>query len=382
MMKSPEPVVDENKYSQLSCPKPSCPLFNQPGQGNIGHRAWSGKNKDIEWLRCGVCKTEFSERRGTLMEKTKLPEETVQRLLKCQRWGVCDEGTADICDVDLKTVRRFQTVAGRRAEEHHQQAVRELDVAGVQLDEMHSKLRRQRAVWVLSALAIGSQFILWVVCGQRSPDNAARLVAQVVARLRCLPLFLTDGWKVYKQALLRVLGRVTRPRRRGSRGRHPKPRLVAPPDLFYGQVVKVRNSAGRLIQVSTRVIFGGPRRFFQQLARRGLGTKIQTAFQERWYATVRGWSAPLRRRSRCLLLSFSRHQARLWLLVDLYNFLIPHRRLRQSGRAATPAMAIGLADHVWSYRDYIWRPIHPDPLARAAIQRRVADLLIPALEVT
>jgi hypothetical protein len=46
-------------------------------------------------------------------------------------------------------------------------------------------------VWVLSALAIGSQFILWVVCGQRSPDNAARLVAQVVARRRCLPLFLT-----------------------------------------------------------------------------------------------------------------------------------------------------------------------------------------------
>jgi hypothetical protein len=80
MMKSPEPVVDENKYSQLSCPKPSCPLFNQPGQGNIGHRAWSGKNKDIEWLRCGVCKTGFSERRGTLMEKTKLPEETVHRL--------------------------------------------------------------------------------------------------------------------------------------------------------------------------------------------------------------------------------------------------------------------------------------------------------------
>ena len=46
--------------------------------------------------------------RGTLMEATKLPEETVERLLKCQRWGVCDAGTADICGVDIKTVHRFQ----------------------------------------------------------------------------------------------------------------------------------------------------------------------------------------------------------------------------------------------------------------------------------
>lgn len=235
---------------------------------------------------------------------------------------------------------------------------------------------------MLSALAQGSQFLLWIVVGQRRPGTAARLIAQVVARVRHLPMFLTDSWKVYKQALLRVLGQVYRPRRRGSKGRHPKPRLVAPPGLFYGQVVKVRNRAGRLIKVTTRVIFGGPRRFFQQLRARGLGHKIQTAFQERWYATLRGLSAPLRRRSRCLLLSFSRHQARLWLLVDLYNFLMPHRRLRQSGRAATPAMAIGLTDHLWSYHDYIWHPIHPDPVARAAIDRQVADLLIPAVEVT
>jgi len=45
------------------------------------------------------------------MEGSKRPEETVERLLKCQRWGVCDAGTADICGVDIKTVHRFQHVA-------------------------------------------------------------------------------------------------------------------------------------------------------------------------------------------------------------------------------------------------------------------------------
>ncbi|MCS6806505.1 MAG: hypothetical protein RMM98_15780 [Acidobacteriota bacterium] len=380
-MNMPEPAPDQ--YNWLGCPNPMCRLFNQPGQGNIRHRAWSGKHKDLEWVKCQVCKTEFSERRGTLMDKTKLPEETVERLLRCQRWGGCDEGTADIGQVDPKTVRRFQRVSAARAQEHHEQVVREVEVAGVQRDEMHSKLRRHRAAWIFSALAMSSQFILWVVCGPRSPETAAHLIAQVVARLKSVPLFLTDGWKVYKPALLHVLERVYRRRRRGSRGRHPKPRLVAPENLFYGPVVKVRNQAGRVVKVTTRVVFGGPRRFFQELARRGLGTKIQIAFQERWYATVCGLCAPLRRR-RCLLLCWSRHQARLWLLVDLYNFLMPHRRLRQAGRPCAPAMALGLADHVWSYRDYIWRPIHlhPDPQARAAMQRRAADWLIPASEVT
>jgi hypothetical protein len=41
------------------------------------------------------------------MAQSKLPIETVERLLKCQRWGVCDAGTTDICAVDLKTVHRF-----------------------------------------------------------------------------------------------------------------------------------------------------------------------------------------------------------------------------------------------------------------------------------
>jgi hypothetical protein len=42
-----------------------------------------------------------------------LPEATVERLLKCQRWDVCDEGTADICAVALKTVHHFQWVAAQ-----------------------------------------------------------------------------------------------------------------------------------------------------------------------------------------------------------------------------------------------------------------------------
>jgi IS1 family transposase/transposase-like protein len=368
------------RYTRFSCPNPHCAQCNRSGTGHIAHRAWTGKARHIERLRCTLCHREFSEREGTLMARSKLPETTVIQLLKCQRWGVCDEGTADICAVDLKTVHRFQRVAAHRAHTHHQQAVQQVDVTGVQMDEAHSKLRRRRAEWIHTALAMGSWFLLWVDFGPRTQDTAATLIAQVVARVQTLPLFLTDGWKAYPAALLQVVGVVYRRRRRGNVGRKPKPRLVAPKDLFYAQVVKVRDKTGHVVEVSRRVVFGGPRRFGKQLRLRQLGETIQTAFMERWYGTLRGRVAPLRRRTRCVSWIATRHRGRIWLLVSLYNFVMPHKSLRQGRTRRTPAMAIGLTDHVWSYQEYIWLPVHTDPVLTQQMDERIARLLTPALQ--
>ena len=368
------------QYPPLSCPNPACARFNRPGAGNIAHRAWTGKHQQIERLRCTACAREFSAREGTLMARSKLSEATVERLLKCQRWGVYDAGTADICGVDIKTVHRFQQHAALRAQEHHAQVTRGLQVEGVQLDEMHSKLRRRRVEWLHTAIAMGSLFVLWVQWGPRTQETAATLIAQVVARLHRLPVWLSDGWKAYPAALLQVLGRVGQRRRRGRRGPHPKPCLVPPQDLFYGQVVKVRNRRGKFVRVVSRVVYGGPRRFVLEMARRGLRPSIQTAFMERWYGTLRGLCAPLRRRTRCSSASPRRHRARVWLVVDLYNFVLPHKSLRQQGQPRTPAMAIGVAGRVWSYRDYLWYPVHPDPPGHQLMQQRVKELVTPALE--
>ena len=368
------------RYTPFSCPNPHCARFNRPGEGNITHRSWTGRHKHIERLRCTACGREFSEREGTLMAGSKLPEDTVIRLVQCQRWGVCDEGTADICGVDLKTVHRFQRVAAQRAQTHHRQSVHNVEVQGVQLDEAHSKLRPKQVEWVHTALAMGSWFLLWVDFGPRTQVMAATLIAQVMARVRTVPLFLTDGWKAYTAALLQVLGVLYRRRRRGKVGRKPKPRLVAPQELFYAQVVKVRNQAGQVVEVSTRVVFGGPRRFGKQLRLRHLGTTIQTAFMERWYGTLRGLVAPLRRRTRCLSWSRTRHRGKVWLMVSLYNFVMPHKSLRQGRTPRTPAMAIGLTDHVWSYEEYIWLPVHTDPVLTTQMDARRARLLTPALQ--
>jgi hypothetical protein len=90
------------------------------------------------------------------MARSKLPEDTVIQLLQCQRWGVGEAGTADICAVELKTGYRFQRVAAPRAATHHQQSVQNLDVQGVQGDEAHTKLRPKQVEGVHTALAMGS----------------------------------------------------------------------------------------------------------------------------------------------------------------------------------------------------------------------------------
>jgi hypothetical protein len=282
--------------------------------------------------------------------------------------------------VDLKTVQRFQRVAAQRAETHHRQSVQHVDVEGVQLDEAHSKLRPKQVEWVHTALAMGSWFLLWVDFGPRTQETAATRIAQVVARARQLPLFLTDGWKAYPAALLQVVGIVYRPRRRGHVGRKPKPRLVAPKSLLYAQVVKVRNKTGQVVEVRRRVVDGGPRRFRKQLRLRQLGQTSQTALMARWYGTLRGLVAPLRRRTRCLSWSRPRHRGKVWLLVRLYNVVMPHKSLRQGRTPRTPAMAIGLTDHVWSYRESIGLPVHTDPVLTKQMDERIARLLTPALQ--
>ena len=155
---------------------------------------------------------------------------------------------------------------------------------------------------------------------------------------------------------------------------------MAPQTLLYAQVVKVRTTTGHVVEVSRRGVCGGPRRLGKQLRRHQLGTTMQTACMARWYGTLRGLVAPLRRRTRGLSGSHTRHRGKVWLVVSLYNFVMPHKSLRQGRTPRTPAMAIGLTDHMWSYGEYLWLPVHTDPVLTKQMNERIAQLLTPALQ--
>jgi hypothetical protein len=66
-------------------------------------------------------------------------------------------------------------------------------------------------------------------------------------------------------------------------------------------------------------------------------------------------------------------------MVSLSNLVMPHTSLRQGRTSRTPAMALGLTDHVWSYGEYLWLPVHTDPVLSKQMDERIARLLPPAL---
>jgi IS1 family transposase len=360
-------------YSKFACPNASCSLYAQFNSKNIIHRSWTGKFKDIERLRCTCCGKEFSERKATLMENSKISTKTHEQMLKCMRWGVCDEGIADICDVSIKTVRLNQTKAAAHAIKHHDNEVKELKDPGVQLDEMHCKVAKDRGFWLGTAITMQSLLLVAVTFGERNQGMADRLLAEVALRCQLLLSIFTDGWKPYLNAILRAFGVVYQPRRPGGKGKARSKRLRIP-DLFYGQVVKIRDDALRLLGVEHRAFFGKIKEIIFFIKTYGLGNKIHTIHAERWYGTLRCCLASCRRRTRCLSKTRERQKQKIWIFVSLYNWLIPNQSLKEKGDKRTPAMAAGLSSHIMTYQEYLTMPVLNDYRWREKIARKVAEM--------
>jgi transposase-like protein len=125
----------------FACPNESCADFNRFGAGNLSVCEWMGKDKKIRRLYCRSCGHRFSERQGTLLQYTKLPEATVVRIVKCLVHGCSVEATADICEVTPRTVESFLRKAGRRAEDFHRLQLEKLaqPLEVVELDELHGR---------------------------------------------------------------------------------------------------------------------------------------------------------------------------------------------------------------------------------------------------
>ena len=136
--------IDQSAKLPLSffaCPHPDCADFNKFDAGNLSVAEWMGKDKAIRRLYCKTCGTRFSERQGSLMQSTKLSQEDVVRIVKCLGHGCSIEATADICEVDARTVQRLLEKAGKRAADFHRLQLEKIDqpIEAVQMDELHGK---------------------------------------------------------------------------------------------------------------------------------------------------------------------------------------------------------------------------------------------------
>jgi len=198
--------------------------------------------------------------------------------------------------------------------------------------------------------------------GPRTLETACQLIASVaVCCGKTLPLLLVDDHLPYPAAILQVFGKIKhRRRRKKGRGRKCKPTLKPPPNLLVGVVKKIRNSRGRLLEVTTYALFGRLKDIERRIRRLKIGRKINTSHLERLNGTLRGQQTRLARRTRngsrlgCAL------QWSLWLWRDLYNWTREHHSLN----GQTPAMCLGLAQSIWTVLKYVRYPVHVSDLLR------------------
>jgi len=179
--------------------------------------------------------------------------------------------------------------------------------------------------------------------GPLGEDLIEQAVTTTVQQTHRRPLsWFSDGWHGYRSILVRAY---RKPMRTGNRGRPP---LVVPKTITLTQTIKHRDEHGRLLSVEIRTALGA--------ALEPAGT----VHVERLNGTLRDRLNALTRKTH----AFAKRDATWDALVGLqlfdHNFQRAHRALRLPGgegvyryQRRSPAMVLGLTDHLWSFQQLL-----------------------------
>ncbi len=118
---------------------------------------------------------------------------------------------------------------------------------------------------------------------------------------------------------------------------------------------------GRVVDIEFRTVCGTDKSVQAALEASAVRAPVNTAFMERHNGTDRHRNARKTRQSYCFSKDWNIHEAVTYFTMYSYNFCWPVRTLRAKdaqghGSDRTPAMAAGLADHVWSLREWLTFP--------------------------
>ena len=206
------------------------------------------------------------------------------------------------------------------------------------------------------------RLVVSVVPGKRTEDKVHRLVQDFKQRTggRVMNLMTSDEYSAYPPAIFEAYGVVRQPRRTGRPGRPKKAKKVLPKKLLYATVHKERRD-GRVVKVSMRLVFGTLAALAAALALSLVSRIVNTVFIERHNGSDRNRNRRKVRKTCCFSKDWGVHEAMTYFTMYSYNFCWPVRTLRvevapKQYLPRTPAMAAGLADHIWTIREWVTYP--------------------------
>ena len=259
-----------------------------------------------------------------------LDANAVGLLLHCLVEGNACRATARIAEVDLNTVYRWLDRGAAACADFHDKRVRGLSLQSLQADELwgyvYVKAKRVGTaksapefagdIWTWLALDRETKLIVACHVGSRGAEDATEFVNDLAGRLDSQVQLTTDGHAPYLAAVEAAFGG----------------------QIDFAQLVKSHwtdDDGTELVEVVKNVVSGKPKCWL-----------ISTSHVERVNRTVRMSNRRMIRRTDGFSKRVWRHDAMMRVLVTYYNFCRIHGTLK-----TTPAVAAGLAYHVWDRRE-------------------------------
>jgi len=109
--------------SRFCCQNHDCPLHGQRGVGNLSVCDRYGKHQQIRLLYCKACKSRFSERKGTTLFHSCLPQEKAISVLQHLVEGSGIRQTERLVGVHRDTVMRLARLEGGHSRSTHDEVV-------------------------------------------------------------------------------------------------------------------------------------------------------------------------------------------------------------------------------------------------------------------
>ena len=221
----PDPMPPTNRRprtvdtSMHFCPHDGCryrgwlELHNLRANGHPNGAPW-------RQFQCLSCLGYFPEHHGTIFHGKQAAVELIVRVLACLAEGLGIRATARVFEVAPHTVLHWLVEAAEQLRAFSAYFFCDLHVKQVQLDELYAVLRgvingeiseddaikrlERSRHWVWTVIDPESTLLLATDIGPRTMAMAQRVVHQVTQALApgCVPLFLTDGFKEYRTAIL------------------------------------------------------------------------------------------------------------------------------------------------------------------------------------
>jgi IS1 family transposase len=262
-------------------------------------------------FRCGCCGSLIGARAGTAYSRIRTDEITCRYAATALAEGLALRATGRLFTLDKDTLCGWLPRLGEHCNRVMSYFFRDLHLSECQLDELWTFIYKKEEhldpleqllgvygdAWVWIAFSPVFKLVpVWVV-GKRTLRDARRFVFRLKSTTDGhIPFFTSDELPHYADALLDVYGELKTLPRRGKRGPLPAARKYPPPDLCYAIVVKEREH-GRVVNVTTRLVYGTEEQIRAALQNSPASTIINTYGVERNNLTVRQHSRRLGRKS-------------------------------------------------------------------------------------